>query len=245
MLTRAYPADSSLNVAFAYDQAGHGDGIGRLTSLTYDQAGSLSRSYEERGLVTSDARVIGGTTYTTAYSYDGAWRIAAETYPTGGWVVGYARDAAGQIKTVTAIQPGHSAVNIATLVKHMPFGPLLSLTWGNGVTDARTFDHAYRTLTIVDTGAAAIQSLTYAYDADDNPHTINDAVTPANNQTLNYDALDRLSSGTGGYSTGAITYDSNSNRLTYGARPVTPTTSAQTSWRPQAAAPSRIRRPAT
>jgi RHS repeat-associated protein len=42
-------------------------------------------------------------------------------------------------------------------------------------------------------------------------------VTPANNQTLNYDNLDRLSSGTGGFNTGSITYDSNSNRLTYGS----------------------------
>ena len=33
---------------------------------------------------------------------------------------------------------------------------------------------------------------------------------------LNYDNLDRLSSAIGGYSTGAITYDSNSNRLSYG-----------------------------
>jgi YD repeat-containing protein len=137
--------------------------------------------------------------------------------PPGAGSSTYTRDAAGQVSTVKATQPGHSAVNIATLVKHMPFGPILSLTWGNGVTDTRTFDHAYRTLTVVDTAASAIQSLTYAYDHDDNVHTISDAVTPANNQTLNYDTLDRLSSGTGGYSTGSITYDSNSNRLSYGA----------------------------
>ena len=42
-LTRTYPADSSLNVAFTYDQTGHGKGVGHLTSLT-DQVGSLSRS---------------------------------------------------------------------------------------------------------------------------------------------------------------------------------------------------------
>jgi YD repeat-containing protein len=215
MLTRTYPADSTLNVAFTYDQTGHGDGIGRLTSLT-DQAGSLSRSYDERGNITSDARTISGTTYTTTYTYDGASRIASINYPTGSWIVSYTRDAAGQVSTVKATQPGHSAVTLASVVKHYPFGPLVSLTWGNGVTDARSFDNAYRLLTLTDTGASAIQSLTYAYDADDNAKTINDAVTPANNQTLNYDILDRLSSGTGGYSTGAITYDSNSNRLSYG-----------------------------
>jgi YD repeat-containing protein len=122
MLTRTYPADSTLNVAFTYDQTGHGKGIGRLTSLT-DQSGSLSRSYDERGNITSDARVISGTTYTTSYTYDNASRIAGITYPTGGWIASYTRDAAGQVSTVKATQPGHAAVNLATSVKHYPFGP--------------------------------------------------------------------------------------------------------------------------
>jgi YD repeat-containing protein len=69
ILTRTYPADSSLNVAYTYDQTGHGKGIGRLTSVT-DQAGSLSLSYDERGSVTSNARTIGATTYTTTYTWD-------------------------------------------------------------------------------------------------------------------------------------------------------------------------------
>jgi hypothetical protein len=34
--------------------------------------------------------------------------------------------------------------SLATSVTHMPFGPVASLTWGNGVTDARTFDLDYR-----------------------------------------------------------------------------------------------------
>ena len=215
ILTRTYPADSTLNVAFTYDQASHGKGIGRLTSLT-DQSGSLSRSYEERGLVTSDARTISSTVYTTTTTYDAAGRIASIKYPTGGWIVGYVRDAAGRVSAVTATQPGHSAVNLATAVKHLPFGPVSGFAWGNGVTDARTFDLDARMTRVIDTGTAVIESLTYTYDADNNVKTINDAVTPANNQTLNYDKLDRLSSGTGGYSTGAITFDSNSNRLTYG-----------------------------
>lgn len=59
ILTRTYPADSSLNVAFTYDQGGHGKGIGRLTSMT-DQVGSLSRSYDERGNLITDARTISG-----------------------------------------------------------------------------------------------------------------------------------------------------------------------------------------
>jgi YD repeat-containing protein len=70
-----------------------------------DQAGSLSRAYEERGLVTSDARVISGTTYTTTTTYDQAGRVASIKYPTGGWLMTTTRDAAGQVASVTATQP--------------------------------------------------------------------------------------------------------------------------------------------
>ena len=50
--------------------------------------------------------------------------------------------------------------------------------------------------------------------ADNNVHTITDAVTAANSQTLTYDAIDRLKTATGSYGTvSAITYDSNVNML--------------------------------
>ena len=48
------------------------------------------------------------------------------TYASSGWIVSYGRDSAGQITTVTTTQPGHSAVNLATTVTHLPFGPLAS-----------------------------------------------------------------------------------------------------------------------
>jgi RHS repeat-associated protein len=197
--TRTYPSASSLNVAFTYDQAGHGDGIGRLTSLT-DAAGSLSQNFEERGLLTSSARTYSGTTYTT-------------------WVMGYTRDTTGQVTTVTATQPGHGATNLATSVKHMPFGPASSWTYGNGVTDTRTFDLDYRLTGVKDTGTGGnIQYLSYGYDATDNPLTITDNVTHANNQTLQYDGISQLKFASGPYgSVSGINYDSNSNRKAYGA----------------------------
>ena len=216
-LTRTYPADSSLNVAFTYDQTGHGKGIGHLTSLT-DQAGSLSRSYEERGLLTSNARTISGTTYTTGYTYESAGRLASITYPTAAWVVKYARDAAGQVTSVTDTQPSHSPVNLATSITHMPFGPVSGFTYGNSVTDTRTYDLDYRMTSVKDVGTGGnIQYLSYGYDADSNPTSITDNVTSGHSQTLTYDVLDRLKSASGTYGTiSSITYDSNSNRLTYG-----------------------------
>src|SRR6185312_10752241 len=96
--------------------------------------------------------------------------------------------------------------------------PVHTFTYGNGVTGSRTFDLDYRMTNVTDTATSAVQNLTYAYDDDNNVSTITDAVTTANNQTLTYDVLDRLKSAAGSYGTvGSITYDSNSNQLTYGS----------------------------
>jgi RHS repeat-associated protein len=217
LLTRAYPADSTLNVSLTYDQTGHGSGVGHLTSLT-DQAGSLSLSYEQRGLVTSNGRTISSNVYTTGYTYESAGRLSGVTYASSGWKVSYVRDNAGQVSSITDKPPSTAAVNLATSITHMPFGPVASFTYGNGITDTRTYDLGYRMTEVKDVATGSILDLTNAYDADNNVHTITDSATTANNQTLTYDAIDRLKTATGSYGTiSTITYDSNSNRLAYGA----------------------------
>ena len=214
-LTRAFPADSTLDAAFTYDQGGHGSGIGRLTSLT-DQAGSLSRNYDERGLVTADARTIGGNAYTTGFTYESAGRLSSVTYASSGWLVAYARDAAGQVSSVTAKRPGFSPVNVATSITYQPFGPMKNLTWANGVASSRIFDVDYRMTSLTDAGTGNIQFISYGYDAANNVTGIGDNVTPANNQTLTYDTLSRINYASGSYGTmSSITYDSNSNLTRY------------------------------
>jgi RHS repeat-associated protein len=218
LLTRAYPADSTLNVSLTWDQTtGHGTGTGNLTSVT-DQAGSLALSYDQRNLLTSNARTISSNTYTTGYTFQSAGLLASITYASSGWVVKYGRDSAGQVTSVTDTQPGHGATNLATSITHMPFGPVSGLTYGNGVTDTRTYDLDYRMTAVKDAGSSNIQYLSFGYNAANNVTSITDNVTSANNQTLTYDAVDRLKTATGSYGTiSSITYDSNSNRLTYGS----------------------------
>ena len=142
------------------------------------------------------------------------------------------RDTAGQITAVTTTQPGHGATSLATSVTHMPFGPVASLSWGNGVTDARTFDQDYRMTSVKDVGTGNIQYLSYGYDADNNVHTVTDNVTPANNQTLTWDVIDRLTGATGSYTTESVVYDSNSNRKTYTGTTITryPNTDRMKKW---------------
>jgi YD repeat-containing protein len=218
-LTTTYPADPAENVTFTYDQAAHGFGIGRLTSVT-DAVGTLSRSYDERGNLLSEKRSHGSVTMTTSYSYNAASRVASITYPSGNKVT-YSRDVAGQVTKIAT-----PTTTVASGIVHLPFGPVNGFTFGNGVTDARSFDDDYRMIGLKDTASStsAIQSLAYAYDLADNLKTITDSVHTANSQAIGYDALNRLTSATAGdYGTFLYTYDKVGNRLTEGRTDGAPT----------------------
>ncbi len=102
----------------------------------------------------------------------------------------------------------------------MPFGPVKSFTYGNGVTDARTYDLDYRMTSITDAGTSAISSTSATATTPTTTSPSSPTTSPPpNNQTLTYDADRPADIRLGGpYGTvSSITYDSNSNRLTYGA----------------------------
>jgi len=120
----------------------------------------------------------------------------------------------GRVTVVTAKKPGGTATPVVSNVTYEPFGPVTGMKFGNGMTEARTFDLDYRLGTLTDTATSALQHLTYGYDADSNVKTIANAVTPANSQTLGYDTLNRLNSAVGGYGSLVYTYDQVGNRLT-------------------------------
>ncbi len=69
----------------------------------------MSLSYEQRGLVTSNARTISSNVYTTGYSYESAGRLSGVTYASSGWKVSYVRDNAGQVSSVTDKPPSSMA----------------------------------------------------------------------------------------------------------------------------------------
>ena len=211
-LTATYPADVAVNVAYVYDQAGHGFGIGRLTGVT-DAIGTLSRFYDERGNITSERHVHGSVTLLIAYAYDAASRIASIAYPSG-ITVNYGRDATGRINAVTMKPKNGSARSVASNISYQPFGPVSGLAFGNGITEAHSFDLDYRLTNLTDAGIAMAQNLTYGYNAADDVLSIADAVHAGHSQNLGYDALDRLTTAAGAYGSLKYSYDSVGNRLT-------------------------------
>ena len=116
-----YPADTALNVAYTYDQSGYAFGVGRLTTLA-DAAGTLSRSYDERGNVLSETRVIAAVRRLTTYAYDAANRVASITYPSG-WTAAYSRDAMGRVTAVTVQTPdGGGTIPVLSSIGYHPSG---------------------------------------------------------------------------------------------------------------------------
>ena len=203
-----YPTHTSENVAYAYDQGIFGKG--RLTGVS-DAAGTMTRSYDERGNVLSETRVIGPASLLTLYTYDAANRIASITYPSG-WTAIYKRDAMGRVTEVSVQAPdGSAAIPVVGGVSYQPFGPVNALTYGNGVAETSSFDLDYR---LTNLSGGGIQDLAYAYDAANNVSSIADGVNAGASQNFTYDPLDRLTGATGSYGAIVYTYDSVGNRLT-------------------------------
>jgi RHS repeat-associated protein len=132
------------------------------------------------------------------------------TYPDGR-VVGYTRDA---LERIAAVQSTVNRVGspILSALQYRADGTPASLTFGNGLTEARGYDPVGRLINQVIGG---VDSRSNGFDAVGN---LTSKQTGAESDQFTYDALSRLSSeqqtlGTS-TSTDVFSYDPNGNRLT-------------------------------
>ena len=213
--SETFPATPAENITYTYDSTKGGNkGIGRLTGFT-DQSGPTRLKYDDLGNVIAVTQVIGDQKYKTAYAYNLAGNVTRITYPSG-LIVNYSYDSQGRISGVTSqVDKRAKPVTLASNVTYEPFGPLASFTYGNGLVMTRTFNANYQITGITTQSATAkVQNLGVGYDATGNITSIIDHLTPGDNQTFTYDALNRLTTATGAYPTVTYTYDADSNRLT-------------------------------
>ena len=216
LLSETYPTDANSDVFYAYDSGG-GSGIGRLASVT-DAPGSASYAYDERGNVTSETRIIGLQSYTTAYQYNVGDRTTRITYPSGR-IVDISRDSAGRISAITTKDnSGAPTQNVLTGISYFPMADESSLwgltagTFGNGLSLAIGHDDDGRLETLDVTGLSPVEDLTFAYDDNGNITSITDAVNSSRSESFQYDALDRLTQAVGLYGTIDYVYDLVGNR---------------------------------
>ena len=194
-----YP-DASRDVTYTYDQGAYG--IGHLTGIS-DPTGTTTYSYDAHGNTIQKAVTLGGHTLTVGYQYDTADNLTGMTYPSG-LQVSYVRDAA---ERVTAVNANNSP--IVSGITYEPFGPITGFSYGNGLTETRSYDQDYRLTGITVPG---VLNWTFQENADDDITAITDGITGSNSQTLGYDTLNRLTAATGVYGAQSYQYDLDGNR---------------------------------
>jgi RHS repeat-associated protein len=213
LLTKQYPAATGENITYTWDSVTGGNkGKGRITRID-DASGSIQRVYDALGHVTQDTKTTGSAVYTVNYAHDADGNITQATYPSGRLVT-YSRDLLGRISGVTTKKDSGSAtVTLASSVTYQPFGALKSLTYGNGVTLAKSFtsDYLLNALQVLD-GATAIIDRTHAFGDGINLTGITENAVSGRNEGYAYSNANRLQSGTGPWDTLTYSYDLVGNR---------------------------------
>ena len=184
-----YPT-TSLDITYAYDVPATGCyNVGRLTKIT-DSSGSTTYCYDLRGNVLTKTQVTGGTTLTTGYTYTLADRLQSITYPSGA-IVNYGRDGTGRITSVTyQANATATAQTIVSSASYYPFGPLNTLTFGNGRTLTKTYDQNYAIGTVASSDPNGLAISAGVDPLGNLTHASNGANPPS--QAYSYDALYRL-----------------------------------------------------
>jgi|GEM_PF-1366343 len=193
------------SATYVYDQGDNA--IGRLSRVT-DVSGVTQYSYDQYGRVIGETRTIGTQDYTTRYRYDSG-HLTGLTYPSGR-SVDYTRDSTGRISTVSTTAGG-ATVALVTQVAYQPFGPLRSLTFGNGQVYTRSYDLDGRVTGYTLNG----QAQTVSYDAASRVTGVADAGDPANTRSYGYDQLDRITSELKAGSSLGYSYDAVGNRTKF------------------------------
>jgi RHS repeat-associated protein len=201
---------------FAYDTCAYGKG--RVCTLV-DPSGTQSYTYTKEGLVASQqtayAPAHGGSS-SISYAYDAMGRpLTITNTSAAAQQQQQFTYASGQLSAVKVKIGAAAAVNVATAFTYEPMGPVTGFTYGNGLARTKTYDLDRRLTAIAETGASAIQSLAFVYNANDAITTLTNNVNATLSQTFGYDELARLTSVTSTSGNEAFTYDANGNRLTH------------------------------
>jgi len=199
-------------VTWTYDNAVAGAyGKGHIASVT-DPRGSMSYTYDRRGLVRGEAHSVQGNAYSLAWGYDADGNRSSMTYPSGR-VVNYTFDHSG--RPLSASSGGTTYVGNAS---YLPFGPMSSLTFGNGTTETNAFDQRYRiTGNRLNGPLGVIADYSIGHDPAGNVTSIHDLGDSSFNRDFAYDDLHRLTQARTGQSlwgNGSYSYDAMGNMLT-------------------------------
>ena len=191
---------------FSYDACTHG--TGRLCGFSDSSANSTTYSYSPTGTITGRTDTISGASYPVTREYDAGDRLTKVIYPGGNEARFEYQE--GQVVTVRAVVGGVSKV-VASAITRAPFGPIESLTFGNGLARVSPLDTDFRPTRLA---SPNVQDLNYSYDLTDRVLGISNLIRTPMTQQFAYDSRGRLVSAASGAGTETWSYDANGNRDT-------------------------------
>lgn len=204
-----YPGNPEEGVSYSYDDTTDGNyGVGRLTGIA-DRSGGFRYSYDSRGNVVQELRIVEGESYRVGYNYDLAGRLTRMVYPSGR-VVNYEYSGAGKLlRVTTAPEQAGTQVTVIDHIAFMPFGPLKSMSYGNGFTRTQDYNQAYELTRLF----GSVIDRSYFYGGTGNIERIQDHLDAAGGKILDYDAMSRLVRAKGAYGLLEYDYDPVGNRI--------------------------------
>jgi len=207
-----YPGNSGENVAYTYDSVLAGNyGKGKLTGIT-DESGSIDFIYDHRGNIVQKDYSIEAAQYVIDYLYDLSNNLTRIVYPSGR-IVDYVLDSLGRVSAITTREDAASpSQSVVSNVAYLPYGPVTSYTYGNGVLHSLSFNQDYRITDIESIGTSTVLDLAYGYDANGNILSLNDEGDSTYSQAFLYDKIDRIEQAIGEYGQLDYQYDGVGNR---------------------------------
>ncbi|MBC3917314.1 RHS repeat protein [Undibacterium sp. CY18W] len=193
------------STTYTYDQGNYAKG--RLSQISY-QNGSIAYTYNGRGQILTDTRLINNVTNVTRYQYDNTGRLSSLTYPNGRQI-SYTRDSLGRVTQIDTSKGGITTT-ILSQATYQPFGGIQSYRNSAGQNYTRTYDNDQRVASYVLNNA--VQAITY--DAANRITSINEVNNPNRQIGYGFDNLDRLTSYQTPQVSQSFTYDAVGNRST-------------------------------
>jgi len=124
--------------------------------------------------------------------------------------VSYGYDSQGRLNSLTLTDPAGAPQPLAQNLQYLPFGPLQSFDYGNGLHVDRSFDQDYR---LPGQTIPGLLQSGYQYDPAGNLTQWQDLLNSGRDQLFGYDDLDRLISAGGTYGELGYAYNATGNRL--------------------------------
>jgi len=209
LINRILTASSSKGgtelVTWTYDDPTSGTyGLGRTATMV-DPSGTTNYQYERRGHLRQEQRTISSHSFTSVFAYDKNGNRSQITYPATSHAITFGYDYAD--RSYSAL---YASAYLVNSVVYEPFGPLKTITFGNGLS--QTIAHSTRYLPTTNT-IGGLLTVSYSEDAAGNVTALHQA-NVAYNRDFDYDDLNRLITATGGsslWNSGSYTYDAMGN----------------------------------